>query len=118
MRGLRRVEEDQNPDYLFAHQLTLKREMDAQTYYDYGYVYAGAYRRVVVDVPYTAVRTYVKGTLILDMLDPTEHHLVWRVWAEAEVDPNRREPDDVNARVDEAAAKMMEKFPIQPPETQ
>ena len=47
------------------------------------------------------------GTLIVDLVDPSTHEMVWRGIAQDQVKPNGESADTIN----EAMQKLFEKFP-------
>ena len=47
------------------------------------------------------------GTLIVDLVDPTTHEMVWRGMAQDQVKPNGESAETVN----EAMQKLFAKFP-------
>lgn len=57
--------------------------------------------------------TYKLGTLIIDIMDTDDKHLIWRGWAEAFVD-RETTPRQVNKLIKEAIDKMFKKFPRRP----
>jgi hypothetical protein len=56
---------------------------------------------------YTSARSYVKGTLVLDVLDGSRRRLVWRGIAEG----GFTRPNPSDERVAEVVARVMESFP-------
>jgi hypothetical protein len=67
-----------------AYYATAQQKLDVRSY-DYGY----SWRRWPRE--YTEVTPYESGTVILDLVDPTNHELLWRGRGVAQVsdDPNR-----------------------------
>jgi hypothetical protein len=61
-----------------------RQALDIRTY-DYGYTWRGWPRE------YTEVTPYERGTVIIDLVDPANHQLLWRGQGVAQVsnDPNR-----------------------------
>ena len=58
----------------------------------------------------SALKVFEQGTLVIDIVSVTQKHTVWRAKAAAEID--RRRTFEERAKViDEAVAKMFEKFP-------
>ena len=56
------------------------------------------------------VREYVRGTLVLDIIDVRNDELIWRGWATKSLDADPR-PENVRMYVDEAVAEILEEFP-------
>lgn len=91
------------PDFYVNYYVTTKDKVEFRTYNsNYGTYWGGpgsveAYQ-------------YVEGMLILDVLQPDGKSVLWRGWAEAEIDldatPERREK-----RINEAVAKILDRFP-------
>ncbi|NMO13390.1 DUF4136 domain-containing protein [Pyxidicoccus fallax] len=116
-RGYRQVAMDASPDFVIGWQGAIDSKLDAQTvnsYYGYGWgtmwspYYGGG-----VGVPYTYVREYEEGTLILDIVDAKAKQLVWRGTAQAVVDENPTAQSS-RERINEAVEEMLERFPPQP----
>jgi len=58
----------------------------------------------------SALKVFEQGSLVIDIVSVTQKHTVWRAKAAAEID--RRRTFEERAKViDEAVAKMFEKFP-------
>ena len=55
------------------------------------------------------------GTLTLDMVDRRTNRVVWRGWAESTFDGIVDNQQWLERRVDEAVARMLEKFQLKPP---
>ena len=56
------------------------------------------------------VREYLRGTLVLDIIDARKDELIWRGWATKSLDADPR-PEKVRMYVDEAVAEILEEFP-------
>lgn len=56
------------------------------------------------------VREYLRGTLVLDIIDVRKDELIWRGWATKSLDADPR-PEKVRMYVDEAVAEILEEFP-------
>jgi hypothetical protein len=94
-----------NPELLLKYHTGVQDRIDVT---DWGYTYHGRYwgwqdRDI-------SVYNYTEGTLILDFIDSKTKELVWRASATATVDPNAT-PEQRDKLVNEAAAKMIEKYP-------
>lgn len=95
-------------DFLVAYHTAIERKMDVDTIYR-GYGYGpeawgwGAGHE-------TVVYEYDQGTLLLDVLDPKEHDLIWRGSASAVVS-ERSTPEKRTERINEAVSKLLDRFP-------
>lgn len=58
--------------------------------------------------------TYDQGTLILDIVDPTMKHLMWRSVAKAAVD-HEALPEASRPQIEEVVARMLANFPPESP---
>ncbi len=56
------------------------------------------------------VREYLRGTLVLDIIDVRKDELIWRGWGTKSLDADPR-PEKVRMYVDEAVAEILEEFP-------
>ncbi len=56
------------------------------------------------------VREYLRGTLVLDIIDVRKDELIWRGWGTKSLDADPR-PEEVRMYVDEAVAEILEEFP-------
>jgi hypothetical protein len=102
-----------NANFWVGYHLNIEGQMDVTTvnsYYGYGWGrgYYGGYG--AVGYPSTSVRYYDQGTLLIDVVDAQAKELVWRGTGEAEVRPDMR-PEDRERRLNEAIAKILERFP-------
>ena len=59
------------------------------------------------------VHEYTQGTLILDFVDTKNKHLVWRGSAQGAL-PDNPTPEKIEKKINEAVAKLLEKFPPVP----
>jgi hypothetical protein len=103
--------ETENPDLLIAVHPSAKERINIS---DWGYGYApyGAYWRGYgywgggrIDV-----YTFEEGTLVIDMVDPKEHELIWRGIAEATL-PEYPTSEKINQLASDAVAKILKNFP-------
>ena len=53
---------------------------------------------------------YAEGTLVVDLLDPTTHSLVWRAIARVE----KSDPMKVEGKIDDMVGKSLKKYPPKP----
>lgn len=115
-RGFTKV--TSNADFLVAYHVSLDRRRSVQTlnrYYGYGpgwgYGYGAAYwPGYWAGARETYVYEYEEGTLILDIVNPESKELMWRGSAQDEVSFTST-PEKNQAQLNEAAQKMLEKFP-------
>jgi hypothetical protein len=85
-----------------AYYATAQPRMDVRTF-DYGYDW-----RWGLPITQTEVYTYEEGTVIIDVIDPVTHRLMWRGQGRAPVSTN---PDDYVKTIRKAVHKIIEKFP-------
>lgn len=117
------------PDFLVAIHVVTDEKIDITTIdHHYGYASLG-YRRFGYGWyghrhyghyssygygPYGGttqiVNEYLKGTLIIDIVDPKENELIWRGWASRALDDDPR-PEMVQMYVAAAVQKILKKFP-------
>lgn len=98
-KGYRYVEEGESMNiayYASAHQ-----KLDVRTF-DYGYGWHRWPRQR------TEVYEYTQGTVILDVVDPATHELLWRGQGRAAVSDD---PDKFAEQLEETVSKILEKFP-------
>jgi hypothetical protein len=97
----------EKPDFLVGWHATTQAKANVQTvdtYYGFRWGFA---------VPETYVTEYQQGTLIIDVVDGATRTLVWRGSAQADLGSNRSASDTVK-KIEEAAKKIMERFPPKP----
>ena len=107
------------PDFLVGYHAAVEDKLDVQSINDY-YAYGGGwgnrywYGRSVAAPPrpstHTLVTEYQMGTIIVDVADPETRELMWRGYAEAEVDP-KADPAQREKNVREAIRRILERFP-------
>ena len=59
----------------------------------------------------TQVHEYEQGTLLLDIVDVRTKQLIWRAWAQADVEGVIDDPDRMEKRIEKATREMLESFP-------
>jgi hypothetical protein len=84
-----------------AYYATAAPRVDVRTF-DYGYTWRGFPRTQ------TEVVTYEEGTVIIDVIDPATHQLMWRGQGRAPVSTN---PDEYTNQIRKAVHEIIEKFP-------
>lgn len=120
------------PDFRIAYRVIAEERARANSYgYGAGYGYSSYYRgfygfrfygrrhfRPYYGYGYSGggyggggyVREYLRGTLVLDIIDVRKDELIWRGWATKSLDADPR-PEKVRMYVDEAVAEILEEFP-------
>jgi len=118
-KGYQKAPSPAQADFLLAYYIDTKKGLKvdyssySQYYGGYGYGYWPGYRGIMGgpgfygagDVP--SVREYTTGTLVLDIVDPKTHTLIWTGVVEGE--PKYSNPS--GERVTEVMTKMLAGFP-------
>ncbi len=104
--GIRRVES--NADLLVHHHASVRDrvqvyDLDRSAGYD-----GGDHR------PAAEVFQYEEGTFLVDIAERSSREIVWRGWAQADVESALADPDRMRDLVAAAVAKMFEGFPVRP----
>lgn len=60
----------------------------------------------------TRVIQYEEGTILVDIADRETKELLWRGWAQADVQDVIGDPEKMEERIDQAVQKMFERFPV------
>jgi len=94
-KGYSRIETG-NPDFLVAYFFVTRNRVDVHRHGYHWY-------------PYTSVRRYKEGTLIIDIVDPRERQLIWRGWATGALRGREYARDDIERSV----KKMFARYPPQ-----
>jgi hypothetical protein len=101
------------PDFLVGYHVALEKKLAVSTMNDYygyragwGWSY-GAGTGTMMPQSYTY--EYEQGSLIIDVVNPETHDLIWRGSAQAEV--NRKKG---NEQLTEAIKRILERFPPKP----
>jgi hypothetical protein len=89
------------PDLDIAFYATAAPKLDIRAF-DYGYTWSGFPRQ------YVDVEQYEQGTVIVDVVDPATHRLLWRGQGVARVDPD---PNKYVKEIRKAVDEIVEKFP-------
>jgi len=99
-----------NPDFLIAIHGGSEKKVDVVNW-GYNYRGYGSYRYGYSNrVHLIDVYEYEEGTLILDFIDATSRELIWRGSVTKVIDPNAT-PEKREEVINEAVAKVLEKFP-------
>jgi hypothetical protein len=100
-RGYQPAAEGAAEDFDVAAYASADRALDISTF-DYGYTWRGWPRE------YTEVTTYEQGTVIIDLVDPTTHELLWRGQGVAAVSEN---PQRFEAEMDRVVNDVLLRLP-------
>lgn len=103
-------EADEGADFYVAWHGAIEGRMSYQTinsHYGYGW---GWYGGMGVGTSNTYVNEWDEGTLLVDIIDAGTNQLVWRGTATGTVERNLS-PQESQARLDDAAAKLLQTFP-------
>ena len=107
-KGMRRVEAAGDATLLVTSHISVEQKLRVNTTnYGYGYGRWGYYGGGYTD---TTVDQYEEGTLILDFIDAKTKQLVWRGMAQSRL-KEMATPEEREARVREAVAAILEKYP-------
>lgn len=105
------------PDFWVTYHVTLDKQTEIQTinnYYNYGPGWGWRYRDYYS--PFYASETYIytyeQGTLIVDIVDPSNRKLVWRGTAIDKVNFSHT-PEQKKQKIGEAVTKLFMQFPPQ-----
>ena len=55
--------------------------------------------------------SYDAGTLVIDIVDARSQRLIWRGWAQTDVEDLLRGPDSMTRTIDEAVTRMLRRLP-------
>lgn len=104
-RGLELISGDrEEPDLLIHYHAAVNERIDVNRVdRAYGYCRSG-------DCPPDTV-WYEAGTLLLDFVDARSQMLVWRVWAQNDVERMLHDPDAMAGIIDRAVVKMFQQYP-------
>jgi hypothetical protein len=92
------------PDLLVHYHANVTQRLDVNRVDEsYGYCRAG-------DCP-ASVTYYDAGTLVVDIMDARTNKLVWRGWAQSNVENILGNPDKLAENIDRAVPRMMERLP-------
>lgn len=114
LKGYRRVDFSADPGFVVGWHTTSREvtEIDPGYYYGpYGYPYGpygGAWGP-------PSAHSYVEGTLVLDVVDPSRDRIYWRGDAQANLGDNPSSKD-AQEKINEAAKKLLAEFPPEPGE--
>ena len=106
-KGFRKTD-DPNPDFKVHAMASIQQRIQTQPVsVGVGYGWRHGYATAATG---TEVTSYDEGTLIVDVVSSSSKSLVWRGPSRAAVDPDRT-PEQREAKIREAAFKIIEKFP-------
>lgn len=104
-KGLERA--DGLPDILIHYHATITQQIDVNSLdRDYGYCYG--------DECFVDVFEYEAGTLVLDMIDARTNRLVWRGWAQSNIESVLENRERLARHVEAAVQRMLTQFPRVP----
>jgi len=106
-RGYRLTERGEAPDFYIAYHVGIDDELDARTMYrDYRIgPYFGRW-----NLPDNTVERYDVGTLLIDVIDAARNELIFRGWAQADLDDLQRARRR-NDLIEEAVAGVLDRLP-------
>lgn len=110
-RGYSRVEPDAGPDFRVSFTAVTEQALrvdDAATRLGYRHRYWG-----VGISPSSRFKEYTRGTLIIDVIDPTGNDLLWR-GTSARALGEERSPQEKEQDVMETVTAILQKFPPTP----
>ena len=101
--GFERAASDR-PDLLIHYHASISRRIDVnRADQSYGYCYDDDCRARVI--------AYEAGTLVLDVVDARTRRVIWRGWAQHNVEGVLGHPDKMAGKIDEAVRRMLERLP-------
>ena len=113
-RNLKYVEENGDIGILLYLVVSQETSITAYTNYysngGYGYCRAGGWYNGHATTSYSE-NQYLKGTLVMDVLDSETKNLVWQGVASGTIKEN---PEKRDKSIPKSIKKLMKKFPIQP----
>jgi hypothetical protein len=94
---------DAPPDLVIHYHANISERIDViGVDRSYGYT---------ADVLTPRLTRYEGGTLVLDVIDRRTRQLIWRGWAQTSIESALRNRSRLAALIDEAAERMMQRFP-------
>jgi hypothetical protein len=92
------------PDLLIHYHASITQRIDVNRLdQTYGYCYDGDCRARVIE--------YEAGTLVLDIVDARTNRVIWRGWAQHNVEGVLGDRDKMARKIDEAVRRMLERLP-------
>ena len=108
-KGYRKTD-DGSADFEVTYHVGVERQVDVQTYVD---SYPRGYRWYSGPTQaYTTVREYDVGSLVLDIVSPSEKQLIWRGATQARIN-DAGTPEQREKRARAAVDAILAKFPPQ-----
>jgi len=95
-----------NADFAVAFYTSAREKLDV-TAWNYGYPWRARWWRGW-GPSYADVTTYNEGTVIIDVVDPSTHQLLWRGRGVSQVSDN---PDQYQRELTKAVTAILDKFP-------
>jgi hypothetical protein len=117
-RGLTKVADVDQADIKVAYFAALTTGFN-NTYLGeyYGYVTGWANPVAPGYTPSTSMSVYEKGTVIVDIVQRVENRAIWRGSAQTRINQEHTLQKRIE-RINEAASRMFEKYPVKPAKTQ
>lgn len=117
-KGYTKVDKNEASFLIMWHgSIDSKMQVDTinRHYGPYGYGSRGAYNRgydpfMRGSSTHTVVSEYDLGTLLIDILDPSQHKLIWRGTGQGVVQPDRT-PTEITEGINDAVQAILEPFP-------
>jgi uncharacterized protein DUF4136 len=116
-RGWTKVAEVDNADVKIAYFAAMTTGFN-NTYLGeyYGYVTGWANPIAPGYTPSTSMSVYEKGTVIVDIVQRAENRAIWRASAQTRINQEHTLQQRID-RINQAAGRMFEKFPVKPVKT-
>jgi len=105
-RGLKMVQEDQNPDLIVVASGGLRQQTSYTAWGTGGWRFGGGMGSITPDVS-------TDGTMVIDLYTRNSKQLAWRGMAQGTL--NQSNPDKNRQLVDKAVTKMFKKYPVAAP---
>jgi hypothetical protein len=104
-KGLRKS--SASPDLTIHYHASVQEQVDVYSV-DRAHGYTSEYGEG------TEVRVYEKGTLVIDIAEAETKRMVWRGWAQSDIEGVIDRPPELEKRIREAVDQMFERFPRAP----
>ena len=93
------------PDLLLHYHANITRRIDVDRVdRGRGYCYDDDCQAKVVE--------FEAGTIVLDILDAQTNHLIWRGWAQSDVEGMLRNQDTMARQINDAVERMLDRLPL------
>ena len=109
-KGFKRVES--GGDFLVGFRNVLAhRRTEEQAHEEYTSIWDDQFSPQVLSGDQTYEREYTEGSLVIDIIEPKENYLIWRGWAETEINLNKMGDENSRTRLGEAIHRLLARFP-------